>query len=269
MSDTPPSTKARPLAVITGASSGIGTAIARRLAQRGCRTALIARRRDRLESLAAELSKTAPSFAWPLDLADVPGIEPSMRELIAAHGPPDVLVNNAGAGVYLPFMEHDWAMHRRLMDLNYFAAVATIRAVLPGMAERRKGHVINICSISAKMGPWGHAGYTAAKAALASLTQTLAGEHDGAGVHFSYVHPGIVLTDYFEADSLTRLLPRVRKHAIPADTVAKRIAALLDKPRLELCVPAHYRVLDAVIAVSPALAHRMVTRNSRPAPEKP
>jgi short-subunit dehydrogenase len=251
-----------PLAIVTGASSGIGERIARRLAARGYRTVLVARRADRLEGLAEELSAHAPSAAVPLDLAAAAGVEPAFARIVAAHGPADVLVNNAGFGRYGTFLEHADAEHRSLMEVNYFAAVAAIRAVLPGMIGRRAGHVINIASMSTKMGPWGHAGYAAAKAALVSLTQTLAGEHEGDGVHFSYVNPGIVDTGYF--DHLGTLGGRVGRWKIPPDDVARRIVGLLDAPRLELCIPRHYRLLDLIKALHPGLAHRIVTGQSRP-----
>ena len=148
------------------------------------------------------------------------------------------------------------------MEVNYFASVATLRAVLPGMLERRRGHVINIASMATKMGPWGHAGYAAAKAALVSLTQTLAAEHHGEGVHFSYVNPGIVDTEYF--DELGGLAERVRRWRISPDVAADRIVALLDRPRLELCIPAHYRLIDVLKALHPSLAHRIVRSQSRP-----
>lgn len=252
------------LALVTGASSGIGHRIASRLAARGFRTLLVARRMDRLERLAAELSATAPSLAVELDLAHAEGVEPAIARLVAEHGAVDVLVNNAGYGMYERFLDHATEDHRRLMEVNYFASVATLRAVLPGMLARGSGHVINIASMSTKMGPWGHAGYAAAKAALVSLTQTLAAEHQGDGIRFSYVNPGIVDTEYF--DNLGSLGEVTRRWRISPDVVADRIVGLLDAPRLELCIPRHYRALDLLKALAPGLAHRIVSRQSRPAP---
>jgi short-subunit dehydrogenase len=252
----------RPLALITGASSGIGARVAERLAARGMRTLLVARRIERLDELAARLSVHAPSVAVELDLSRADAVEPEIARLLREHGPADVVVNNAGYGRYGRFLEHEPADHRRLMEVNYFAAVAVIRAVLPAMMSRRRGHVINIASMSTKMGPWGHAGYAAAKAALVSLTQTLAAEHHGEGVHFSYVNPGIVDTEYF--DELKALAERVRRWKISPDVAADRIVGLLDAPRLELCIPGHYRFLDVLKALHPALAHGIVRRQSRP-----
>jgi short-subunit dehydrogenase len=250
------------LAIVTGASSGIGACVARRLAERGHRTLLVARRADRLGQLAAELARHAPSVAVALDLSRADDVEPAISRLIAEHGTPDVVVNNAGYGRYGLFLDHAPDEHRRLMEVNYFAAVSTLRAVLPPMLLRRRGHVINVASMSTKMGPWGHAGYAAAKAALVSLTQTLAAEHERDGLHFSYVNPGIVDTDYF--DGLGELGPRTSRWRIPPQAVADRIVGLLDSPRLELCVPRHYRALDLLKALHPGLAHRIVRSQSGP-----
>src|SRR5258706_484180 len=145
-----------------------------------------ARAGSRASRRAAELRRTAPSVAAHRDPPRAAGVEPANSRLVEEHGPATVLVNNAGFGWYATFLDHAHEDHRRLMEVNYFAAVATLRAVLPGMVLRRRGHVINIASMSTKMGPWGHAGYAAAKAALVSLTQTLAAEHHGDGLRFSY-----------------------------------------------------------------------------------
>ena len=256
--------ESHPLALVTGASSGIGRHVAAQLAGRGYRTILIARRRDRLEALARELSQLAPAIVAPLDLADADTIEPAVNTLLDEHGPPHVLVNNAGYGLYRQFLDCSLDEHRRLMQVNYFAAVSMIRAVLPRMLQAGRGHVINIASIATKTGPWGHGGYAAAKSALVTLTQTLAAEHESAGVHFSYVNPGMVATEFFDAPEYAALAKRYRHRAIAADHVARKIVRLLDRPRLELCIPRHYRVLDWLAALSPGLLARLVGTASRP-----
>ncbi|MCC7204008.1 MAG: SDR family NAD(P)-dependent oxidoreductase, partial [Phycisphaeraceae bacterium] len=180
--------------------------------------------------------------------------------------PIEVLVNNAGHGIYTPMLEVRPDEERAMMQVHYHAAAALIRAVLPGMLERRRGHVINVGSISVKMGPWGHAPYTAAKAALVAMTQSLAAEHPPADtrVHFSYVNPGIVRTEFFEKPGLKSLFGQVSRRGITADAVAERIERLLDRPRLEVCVPRLYRMMDWIRAISPGIAQWIVARQSRP-----
>ena len=122
-----------PSAVVTGASSGIGKAIATALARRGYSTLLIARREPLLADLAAQLSAYAPSTPLPLDLNDTAAIAPALRPVLERHGPFNVLVNNAGAGLYRPFAEQSEADFAALMRVNFIAAVELTRLLLPGM----------------------------------------------------------------------------------------------------------------------------------------
>jgi short-subunit dehydrogenase len=254
-----------PLAIVTGASSGIGRAIAASLSQRGFRLGLIARDREALEKNADEWRRDAPCVVVPMDLTDTDSIGPSIKQLLrTAEAPADVLVCAAGCGVYQPVMQQTHAQHLQLWQINYLATFSIIRAVLPGMLRARRGHVIAIASMSSKIGPWGHAGYAGAKAAVVSLMQTLAAEHDCSGVHFSYVNPGIVDTPFFQKSSTHGLWSVVAKRAIPPVAVAKGVMSLLDRPRLEICIPRYYRMLDLIRAISVRLAHRLVRDGSRP-----
>ena len=252
-----------PLALVTGASSGIGREVASHLARKGYRTLLVARRVERLESLAAALSAFAPSTPLPADLSDPRAVEPALRAALCDHGPVSVLINNAGFGLCRPFLEHSEQDMRRFMEVHYFAAAALIRVVLPEMLAQGRGHIINISSISAKMAPVGHAPYAAAKSALLSLTQALAAEHAHSGVRFSCVVPGMVRTEFFDHPSYRELAARHGTRAVEPALVARRIVALLEHPRLEICIPRHYRILDFIKAVSPSWAHRLVAAQSR------
>ncbi|MFE0043040.1 SDR family NAD(P)-dependent oxidoreductase [Streptomyces albireticuli] len=257
------------LAVVSGGSSGIGRETAAALARKGYRTVLIARRQEPLRDMARDLSRWAPSTAIALDLSSRRTLEDELPRVLGGLGPVDVLVNCAGHGLYQPFLECTSDDHHRMMLVHYFAATAAIGAVLPSMLDRGTGHVINIGSMAAKMGPWGHSGYAAAKAALTSLTETLAAEHRGSGVHFSIVHPGIVDTPFFDRPPLGELRHKSARHLIAPARVARAVTRLLDRPRLQVCVPRGYRVIDAIGAVSPALLHRLITGRSRLAPREP
>lgn len=254
-----------PIAVVTGASSGIGRDVAERLAKRGYRTILVARRAERLTALAAQLSEHTPSFALSADLlhdADVRRL--AHDALTRQFAPIDVLVNNAGFGRCKPFLEHSDEEHRQIMQVNHFAAATLMRAVLPGMLARRRGHIINVASISAKVGPWGHSAYAASKAAMICLTQSVAGEHRGSGVNFSYVLPGVIRTEFFDQPTYETMADKVRKHGISVERIGRRIERLLDRPRLEVVEPRHYRIIDFFRALSPRLAHAIVSRGSQP-----
>lgn len=253
-----------PFAVVTGASGGIGRCLAARLAERGLGVVLIARREPALRETADALPDDARCAVVPVDLADAEATGRAIDTVCERAGTPDVFVHCAGLGQYQPMLAHGPDIEQRVMRVNYHAAAQIIRRTLPGMLERGSGAIINVASIAVNMGPWGHAAYTASKAAVVAMTQSLAAEHAGSGVNFGYVKPGIVRTAFFESPDMQPLWKRVEKHAIDPDLVARRIARLLDRPRLELVVPRHYRVLDWINAISPTLLHRLVTRNSRP-----
>ncbi|MEX0744523.1 MAG: SDR family NAD(P)-dependent oxidoreductase [Phycisphaeraceae bacterium] len=260
-------TERAPLAIVTGATGGIGACTARRLARRGYRVALLGRDIERLATLERELSAdpSGPGcVSLALDLADADARQRGLRELLDAHGPAEVVVNNAGYNHYCRFADTPAEAYARITEVNYVAAVQLTRLTLPAMLDRRRGWVINVASVSTRMGPWGHASYAAAKAALVAMTQSLAAEHPRSGVHFTYVNPGIVDTGYYTQPTMAPLWQAVRRHAIEPDRVARGIERLLDRPRLAVSVPRHYRVLDWLVALSPALAHRLVASQSRP-----
>lgn len=264
--DAPAHDSKRQYAVVTGASSGIGLAVACELASRGWGTFLLARRGHLLDALAQELSLHAPSVPLVVDLADPNAAEEVATRILSTHGAVDAIVNNAGFGLYGSFLSHDLAEHRRLMQVNYFSPLSLIRAFLPSMLALGRGCVVNVASMSAKMGPWGHSGYSASKAALRSLTETLEAEFGPKGVRFSCVFPGIVDTPYFEKGGMRKLFSMLRNRAISAPRCASAVCNALDRPRIWICVPWHYRFLDAMCALSPRVAHRVVAASSR-APE--
>lgn len=250
-------------AIVTGASSGIGRAVALRLGKRGFRMLLIARRQDRLQALAEEISGDPPPIVVALDLSDPHAIRETIPTFETYH-PISVLVNCAGVGQYKAFLDQGEEDFHRLMQVNCFAAVDLIRAVLPRMLACRSGHIINIASISAKMGPWGHSAYAASKSALVTVTQSLAAEYTPGGIRFSVVYPGVVKTEFFHRPEYDVLLDRILRHAIEPDRVAAVVERLLDQPRLEVYVPWYYRFLDGLHFLCTEAAHRIVARASRP-----
>lgn len=266
-----------PLAVVTGASSGIGAACARMLAGRRFRTLLIARRADRLEALARSLSDTAPSDFLPRDLADPTVVADLPDQILRQHGPPALLLNNAGFGNCQPVLETTDDELARILQVNFLSALALMRGLLPAMIDRcaadprARGQVINIASISIVTAPWGHGIYAAAKAALVAVTQSLAAEHADSRVAFSCVNPGIIDTEFFDAPAYRPLREKVRRHAVPPERVARAVARLLDRPRPEVTVPSHYRAFAVLRSIFPARAARIVAGHSvaRPVSVRP
>jgi short-subunit dehydrogenase len=154
------------------------------------------------------------------------------------------------------------------MRVNFVACVELTRLLLPGMlalaAEGRVAHVINICSASARVGPWGHAGYAASKGALRAFTESLAAESRPRDVGVTIVYPGIVDTPYFRTPGMAPLWPKVSRRAIRAERVAEAAVRALGTRRLTVYIPRHYRVIDHIAAITPRLALHLVRRGSTP-----
>lgn len=185
--------------LITGASSGIGEAIARALASYGCRLVLTARRADRLAAVAEAIGPGA--LAWPMDMRDDAAVDALPDCLPVKFRQIDVLVNNAGhdVGGRTPFASgtaDDWS---DIIDTNLRAALRVTRAILPGMVQRRKGDIVNMGSTSGIKSYANIAAYGASKAALHMFSDNIRSELSGSGVRVIEVQPGPVRSGFAEA----------------------------------------------------------------------
>jgi uncharacterized protein len=214
--------------LVTGASSGIGEQFARQLAARGHHVTLVARRRDRLESLAGELGDVA---VLPADLADA-GERAGLADRVREGGRAvSILVNNAGFGIYEAFARSDRDLELKQVRLLVEAVVDLTHRFLPGMVERGRGAIITLSSTSGfQPGPY-NAGYAAAKAYALSLSESLHGELAGTGVTATAVCPGPVATEFQEASDahFADSLPRVAW--VSAERVARDGLAAADRGR--------------------------------------
>lgn len=184
-----------PIVLITGASAGLGVHFARQLSATGARLVLVARRKDRIEALAAELGNAR---AVPLDLAE-DGAADRLLADVAAHGEHvDCLVNNAGFGLHGRFAEHEPRRLRQMIDLNCGVLTELARGVLPAMIERGRGGILNVASTAAFQPGPGMAVYFATKAFVLSFTEALHEEVRGTGVHVTALCPGPTSTEFGE-----------------------------------------------------------------------
>jgi len=187
---------ARRVALVTGGGRGIGRAIALALAREGCDVAVGARNRAPLEETAVTV-RGLGARAQPvaLDVADPASIARAVAETVAALGPVDVLVNNAGVAESAPLGKTEPEMWDRHMSVNVRGPYLLTRAVLPGMLERRWGRVINVASLAGLYGSPYVTAYTASKHALVGFTRALAMEVGGKGVTVNAICPGYVATE--------------------------------------------------------------------------
>ena len=183
----------RPVALITGASAGLGVEFARQLAKRGRRLVRAARREDRLEALAAELGNAR---AVATDLAEAGSADRMMADIEAAGERVELLVNNAGFGLKGRVADLDGARLRQMIDLNIGALTDLCRAVAPGMIERKAGGILNVASTAAFQPGPGMAVYFATKAYVLSFTEALHEELKPHGIHVTALCPGPTRTEF-------------------------------------------------------------------------
>jgi short-subunit dehydrogenase len=224
------------VALVTGASSGIGAATARQLAARGVTVALVARRADRLEQVLADCRSTAPdSRSWPADLADPEGAAGLARSIWDSHGGIDVVINNAGAPMRRPVQRLTMDEVQRTMRVNYLSPVAITLALLPGMLERGSGTIVNVSSLGGRLGIATEAAYCGSKFALAGWSEALVADLAGTGVSVRLVLPGAIDTEIWDQPGNDP--PLYTGPLVPADEVAAGIVACIASPSFEHYLP--------------------------------
>ena len=177
--------------VVTGGGGGIGGATCRRLAAEGAKVAVFDLNQATAEQVAAQIrADGGAAQAVRCDITDRASVDQAIAATQEALGPVDVLVNNAGWDVFKPFVKTVPAEWERLIAVNLTGALHMLHAVLPGMAERRAGRIVNVASDAARGGSSGEAVYSACKGGLVALSKTLAREHARQGITVNVVCPG-------------------------------------------------------------------------------
>jgi 3-hydroxy acid dehydrogenase / malonic semialdehyde reductase len=252
-----------PVALISGATSGIGLAIARRLAESGYRVILTGRRAERLEAIAAEFTEAhLIAHTAVLDVRDNAAVEAFVTSLPPEWAELDVLVNNAGLARGMAPLDSgvlsDWD---EMIDTNLKGLLYLTRAVAPGMRARRRGHIVNVGSTAAKeMYPMGNV-YSATKHAVDAITRGLRMDMVGSGVRVGAVHPGFVETEFsnvrFHGDDARAKKVYDGFQPLTGEDVAEVV-------RFMVMAPAHINVADVVVMPT-AQASVMVVDRRLPA----
>jgi short-subunit dehydrogenase len=222
------------VAIVTGASAGIGAATARELAGRGARVVLAARRADLLEARAAEIvDQGGEAIAIPTNISDAEQVERLVERTQQTFGKVDVVVNNAGIGWTKLLVRSSAEEIRDIVDTNLTGAILMTRAVLPRMLERRHGAIINVSSVCGRVAV--EPLYSATKYGIRGFSLSLRRQLVGSDVSVSLVSPGNIRTD------MTR---DIDEPMAEPEVVAEAIAGLVKRPRREVVVPRkHYAVV--------------------------
>ncbi|HJQ73317.1 MAG TPA: SDR family oxidoreductase [Gaiellaceae bacterium] len=244
------------VAVVTGASSGIGAEIARLLAARGDRCVLLARRPDPLQELADELGGEAE----PCDVSDRAAVEAVAARILERHPAIDVLVNNAGIPGRTSFLAGDPEVIERLIRINYLGGVWCLRAFLPGLRAAAPSDVVNVVSVSGVVAGPPSGPYSASKHAQLAFSRTIAAELRGERIRVHTVKPGFTETEGFPQTWLPRPVQRI---VIGPKDVAAHVLRSLEDGRGESTVPWFYGPVGALQDVMPNLFTHVLGRTPK------
>ena len=246
------------VAVVTGASAGLGAQLCRDLAGAGATVVGLARNPERLDALAAELRVHSPgSVTVPCDVSDTDALRRTLDGVTTMHGPVDLLVNNAAQDPGVRLVDIGEADFRHTFDVNFFAPVAATLAVMPGMVERGQGTIVNISSDGGRLPSPGPGAYPSSKAALSAFSESTSFRLGPKGVSIHVVYPAFMATE-LGLGALGRGLrrpPRMTTRSV--ETVSRRILARAGGPSLEISVSG---LIDAAMVfrhLTPRTYHRL------------
>jgi len=250
--------------ILTGASSGIGKAIAFELARKGARLVLTSRQCDLLEKVGQEIKYTFPEVNPPLPIAcdvinrdQVRGV---IHFCVAHFGGVDILINGAGIGVYGACEKTSLEDFRSQMEVNFFGPVHFILEALPLMKEAGKGLIVNISSLAAKHGVPYLAAYGASKAALATLGQSLHAELVRSGISVLNVYPGYTETDFFKKEKKVGGARRPNGPYTSPQKVAETVVAGIEKKKRELILTVEGKALILCQSLMPWFVQKTMER---------
>jgi uncharacterized protein len=253
--------------LVTGGSSGIGAATAHAMARRGAQLILVARDPDRLRTVAEELrARGTVAHVYPTDLADPQAVQGLAERILIQHGPPDVLVNNAGAGRWLTVEETSAEELRRITDLPYMAAFNLTRGLLPAMRRRGTGHIVNVTSVASRLVWPGAAAYTAARWAMLAFSESLSAELSGTGLGVTVAVFGTVASPYWDHNPGSEARLPLADRSIPRltpDAAAEALVQGVEAGAHEVIRPRRFRLLFLLKALAPVTTARMLRRGRK------
>jgi 3-dehydrosphinganine reductase len=252
--------------IITGGSSGLGKALARRFAQEGASLALIARDITKLEATQKELQDiTSPSqkvSIYSCDVSDFPSVESTIAAIADELGPPQALINSAGILREGYFEKVPLETFREVMDINYYGTLHCIKAVLPYFKRQGSGRIVNICSTGGRFGAFGYSAYCSSKYAVLGLTETLRCELKPQNIRLQVVCPPEFESPMVDEINKCRTPENLKHvHTMPvldAETVADAVMESMDKGRY-LTIPGRMtRLIDLANRLLPAISRQVV-----------
>lgn len=246
--------------MITGASGGIGEQIAYEAASRGARPILVARNEKKLKSVAeriqSEYGITAPVYS--LDVGDLAVIEMTYPQILADVGYVDVLINNAGFGIFEDVVDAKMENMQSMFQVNVLGLIACTKMVLPHMLERNTGHIVNIASQAGKLATPKSSGYSATKHAVLGFTNSLRMELAKTNILVTAINPGPIKTNFFDiADTSGSYTKNVEKFMLNPEDVAKKVVDSLFTKKRELNLPGWMNLGSTLYLLAPRLVEKL------------
>jgi short-subunit dehydrogenase len=251
--------------ILTGASSGIGRALALRLADARARLVLASRAADRLEELAATIrQRGGEAIPVPTDVADPAQRTHLIDETVRSLGGLDILINNAGVGATGYFADASEERLRRIFEVNFFAATELTRLAIPHLRNGREPMIVNVSSIIGRRGIPGNSEYCASKFAVCGWSESLRTELAGQGVHVLLVCPGRIETEFHQNLIENRLTFRWQKHRqMTADRCAELMLKAMRRRQNELVITAEGKLLLWANRLFPRIVDALLARYSK------
>jgi short-subunit dehydrogenase len=258
------------LVLVTGASSGIGEATAKRYGAAGAHVLLLARNTERLDGVAQAIRESGgTATAFPIDLSDAQAIKDLAARIESEIGTPDILINNAGAGRWLPFLDTTPEDARAMIDVPYLASFNLTHAFAPAMIARKSGAIVFITSPASFLAWPNASAYIAARRALAGFAEGLRGELKPAGLSVTLVVLGAVDTPYWEHNPDCREnVPATNPRLMPTLTPEQAATAIFEgvaKKKPIVVKPSMYRALFVMNALFPKLVAKQLRRAAKKA----
>ena len=247
--------------VITGASSGIGAALARHYAASGATLGLIARRKDQIDQLAAALP--VPCERYPADVRNASALAAAARHYIDKHGPPDIVIANAGVSVgTLTDFSEDTDAFRDVIDTNVIGVVNTFQPFLSSMRDARHGTLVGIASVAGYRGLPGAGAYSASKAAVIAYLESLRVELHASGIGVITVCPGFIDTPMTEKN------PYPMPFRMSADAAASKITSLIARGKAYAVIPWQMAIVARLLRVTPNWLYDRLFAGARHKPRR-
>ncbi|AXI09791.1 oxidoreductase [Oceanobacillus zhaokaii] len=246
--------------VITGASSGIGEQVALKVAQLGARPILMARSAEKLKEIAEQINQQTEvnCLYYQLDVSDMEQVKAVFEELFQEVGSIDILLNNAGFGIFDTFEEASLEDIENMFAVNVLGLMGCTKAVLPEMMKKSSGHIINVASQAGKLATPKSSGYAASKHAVLGFTNSIRMELKKTGISVSAVNPGPIATDFFEqADKSGNYVKSVQKFMLHSEKVADCIVQLMIHPKRELNLPWWMNLGSVLYLLFPRIADKL------------